>query len=372
MALRILDLYPAKWLERPEGYDLVGVKGVLDEDGQSLKGALDGAGCGAIMLRRAGAVQPSAQETVPSAQVQFNDDLLKLNREVFQLYQAGAYDQALAKANEAVALAERLYGTTDHPTAAAELRFSCNCCATAGRSAEAEPLIRRALAIDEKALGPNDPAVALDIQILAGVLIDKALKAPRRSREATASCDRTTPGDIGEGRTARAVCVPAPALDLSPRGEALDGTPVRCGVAPKPPSEDREPAAPSARSPVAIRHDSDAPQHDRAGSTLEVRGRAGPWRNALSTHCRHRLCGHADRRLSLSLGVWNCFPVRFVFFALAYAWPIVLTVGLVAPVSWRGSIRATAIYVSLFAVDLPVGVARSDSFTWDRPQDFGC
>ena len=50
LALRILDLYPAKWLERPEGYDLVGVKGVLDEDGQSLKGALDGAGCGAIML----------------------------------------------------------------------------------------------------------------------------------------------------------------------------------------------------------------------------------------------------------------------------------------------------------------------------------
>ena len=26
-----------------------------------------------------------------TAQVQFNDDLLKLNREVFQLYQAGAY-----------------------------------------------------------------------------------------------------------------------------------------------------------------------------------------------------------------------------------------------------------------------------------------
>jgi hypothetical protein len=96
LALRILDLYPAKWVERPEGYDLVGVKGVLDEDGQSLKGALDGAGCGAIILRRAGALQPAPEETVPSAQVQFNDDLLKLNREVFQLYQAGAYDQALA------------------------------------------------------------------------------------------------------------------------------------------------------------------------------------------------------------------------------------------------------------------------------------
>ena len=175
MALRILDLYPAKWLERPEGYDLVGVKGVLDDDGQGLKGALDGAGCGAIMLRRAGAVQPAPVATVPSAQVQFNDDLLKLNREVFQLYQAGAYDQALAKANEAVALAERLYGA-DHPTAAAELKFVVQVLRAAGRSAEAEPLIRRALAIDEKTLGPDNPAVALDIQILVGVLIDKTLK----------------------------------------------------------------------------------------------------------------------------------------------------------------------------------------------------
>src|SRR4029078_4296843 len=67
--------------------------------------------------------------------------LLKLNREGFQLYQAGAYDQAMAKANEAVALAERLYGTTDHPTAAAELKFVVQVLRAAGRSAEAEPLI---------------------------------------------------------------------------------------------------------------------------------------------------------------------------------------------------------------------------------------
>ena len=174
LALRILDLYPSKWLERPEGYDLVGVQGVLDEDGQSLKGALDGAGCGAIILRRAGTAQPS-EATVPSAQVQFNDELLKLNREVFQLYQAGAYDQALAKANAAVELAERPYGR-DHPTAAAELKFVVQVLRAAGRSAEAEPLIRRALAIDEKTLGPDDPTVALDIQILVGVLIDKTLK----------------------------------------------------------------------------------------------------------------------------------------------------------------------------------------------------
>ncbi len=101
--LGILDLYPSKWIELPECYNLLGLKGVLTEDGQSLKGALDGAGCGAIILRRAEApAQPSAEGTAPSAQVEFNEELLKLNREVFELYKAGEYDKALATANEAL------------------------------------------------------------------------------------------------------------------------------------------------------------------------------------------------------------------------------------------------------------------------------
>ncbi len=36
-----------------------------------------------------------------------------------------------------------------------------------GRYAEAEPLYKRSLAIQEKALGPDDPAVAMDLNNLA-------------------------------------------------------------------------------------------------------------------------------------------------------------------------------------------------------------
>ena len=42
----------------------------------------------------------------------------------------------------------------------------------AKQSAEAVPLMRRALAIDEKNPDPDHPAVALDLKILAGLLID--------------------------------------------------------------------------------------------------------------------------------------------------------------------------------------------------------
>ena len=339
LALRILDLYPSKWLERPEGYDLVGVKGVLDEDGQSLKGALDGAGCGAIILRRAGTAQPSAEATVPSAQVQFNDDLLKLNREVFQLYQAGAYDQALAKANAAVALAERLYGP-DHPTTAAELKFVVQVLRAAGRSAEAEPLIRRALAIDEKALGPDDPAVALDIQILVGVLIDKTLKDAQPPAEGNRILLTGQLPEILEQAVPLALVASLLLLWIyrhavkrsmgrrSGGGEAL------------PPSDDIKPAALPPAVPLQFVMAGVAPVRDVAASTLEARGLAGPWRNAAI----YTIAGIGYvltlTAAYLTAGGMEFLPVRFVFFALAYAWPIVLTIGLVAPVSWRGSIAA--------------------------------
>ena len=364
LALRILDLYPSKWLERPEGYDLVGVKGVLDEDGQSLKGALDGAGCGAIILRRAGTAQPS-EATVPSAQVQFNDELLKLNREVFQLYQAGAYDQALAKANAAVALAERLYGP-DHPTAAAELKFVVQVLRAAGRSAEAEPLIRRALAIDEKTLGPDDPAVALDIQILVGVLIDKTLKDAQPPAEGNRILLTGQLPEILEQAVPLALVASLLLLWIyrhavkrsmgrrSGAGEAL------------PPSEDIKTAAPPPAVPLKFVMAGVASVRDVAASTLEARGLAGPWRNAAI----YTIAGIGYvltlTAAYLTAGGMEFLPVRFVFFALAYAWPIVLTIGLVAPVSWRGSIAAAGIYFLLFATISAIGVARSDSFTWDQ------
>ena len=364
LALRILGLYPAKWVERPEGYDLVGVKGVLDDDGQSLKGALDGAGCGAIILRRAGAVQPGPEATLPSAQVQFNDDLLKLNREVFQLYQAGAYDQALAKANEAVAVAERLYGP-DHPTAAAELKFVVQVLRAAGRSAEAEPLIRRALAIDEKALGPDNPAVALDIQILVGVLIDKTLKDAQPPAESNRILLTGQLPEILEKAVPLALVASLLLLWIYRRA-VKRSMGRRSGADETPPGEGIKSAAPPPEAPLKFVMAGGAPTRDAAASTLEARGRAGPWRNAAI----YTIAGIGYvltlTAAYLIAGGMELLPVRFVFFALAYGWPIVLTIGLVAPVSWRGSIAAAAVYALLFATISAIGVARSDSFTWDQ------
>ena len=59
-------------------------------------------------------------------------------------------------------------------------------------------------------------------------------------------------------------------------------------------------------------------------------------------------------------------PMRFVFFAAAFAWPIVLTIGLVAPVSWRGWLTISGIYFLLFATISGIGLMRSEAFTWDQ------
>jgi len=176
--LGVLNLYPSQWIEHPEGYDWAGIKAVLEDDG-SLAGALEIQGCGMVVLHRAeeGAALPDqgSKPNAPSATLEFSEELMKLNRELFQLDQAGEHEKALATANEAVAIAERVYGP-DHPTVAAELRFLALALMNAGRSPEAESVIRRALGIDEKALGRDNPTTAFDLQVLSGVLLQQSLK----------------------------------------------------------------------------------------------------------------------------------------------------------------------------------------------------
>ena len=235
---------------------------------------------------------------MPSAQVQFNDDLLKLNREVFQLYQAGAYDQALAKANEAVALAERVYGA-DHPTAAAELKFVVQVLRAAGRSAEAEPLIRRALAIDEKALGPDNPAVALDIQILVGVLIDKTLKDAQPPAEGNRILITGQLPEILEKAVPLALFASLLLLWIYRRAVKRSmGRRSGADEAP-PPGVDLEPAAPPPAAPlefVMARWRTDARCGGLHARSARPRGPLAQCRHLYA--CRHRLRADADRRLS--------------------------------------------------------------------------
>jgi hypothetical protein len=68
----------------------------------------------------------------------------------------------------------------------------------------------------------------------------------------------------------------------------------------------------------------------------------------------------------LYAGGFEFLPMRFIFNAAALAWPIVLTIGLVASVSWRGWLAIAGTYFLLFAVISGIGVMRNEAFTWDQ------
>ncbi|MGP0092687.1 MAG: tetratricopeptide repeat protein [Xanthobacteraceae bacterium] len=71
----------------------------------------------------------------------------------------------------ALAIGEANYGP-DHPAVALRLNNLATLLQATNRLAEAEPLMRRALAIDEASYGPDHPAVATDLNNLAQLLQD--------------------------------------------------------------------------------------------------------------------------------------------------------------------------------------------------------
>ena len=117
------------------------------------------------------------------------DELDALNAEVVRLHQAGAYAQAAALAQRALALAERLHGP-DHPSVGTTLNNLAELYRAQGRYSDAEPLYKRCITIVEKALGPDHPDVGTTLNNLAAlyealgrgpeaaVLAKRALKIP--------------------------------------------------------------------------------------------------------------------------------------------------------------------------------------------------
>jgi tetratricopeptide (TPR) repeat protein len=71
----------------------------------------------------------------------------------------------------ALAISEKSFGP-DHPNVATSLNNLTGLLGATNRLAEAEPLYRRALAIDEKSFGPDHPEVATNLNNLAGLLQD--------------------------------------------------------------------------------------------------------------------------------------------------------------------------------------------------------
>ena len=100
-----------------------------------------------------------------------NSDLARataLNQQAIQLYKEGRYAEATSIAKEALAIRERALGP-DHPDVAVSLNNLAQLYRAEGRDPEAEPLLKRSLAIREKALAPDHPAVALSLNNLAAL-----------------------------------------------------------------------------------------------------------------------------------------------------------------------------------------------------------
>ena len=102
-------------------------------------------------------------------------------------YRLAQYTRSEPLLRRALAIDEASYGP-EHPNVARDLSNLAQLLHTTNRLAEAEPLMRRALAIDEACYGPEHPNVATDLNNLAGLLQDtnRFAEAQRLLRRALA------------------------------------------------------------------------------------------------------------------------------------------------------------------------------------------
>ncbi|MCX7003949.1 MAG: tetratricopeptide repeat protein, partial [bacterium] len=101
--------------------------------------------------------------TVAAQEIQWKP----LNDEALSLYHKGLYDRAVVVATNALQIAEQETGSNHLYYVADSLNNLALVYKAQGQYAAAEPLYKRALAIDEKAVGPDHPAVATDLNNLA-------------------------------------------------------------------------------------------------------------------------------------------------------------------------------------------------------------
>jgi tetratricopeptide (TPR) repeat protein len=116
----------------------------------------------------------------------------RLMNQVALLFNAKTrYAEAERLMRPALAIIEASYGP-DHPSVAATLNNLARLLQDTDRLAEAEPLMRRALAITEASYGPDHPSVADTLNNLAGLLYDTSRRTEaeplyRRALEITES-----------------------------------------------------------------------------------------------------------------------------------------------------------------------------------------
>src|SRR5262245_59053042 len=90
----------------------------------------------------------------------------RLDSQVHELRAAGSNREAIPPAETALAIREKALGP-DHPETAKSLNALATLYSEIGAYARAEPLYRRALAIREKTLGPEHPDTAESLNDLA-------------------------------------------------------------------------------------------------------------------------------------------------------------------------------------------------------------
>jgi CHAT domain-containing protein len=90
----------------------------------------------------------------------------RLNAQVLEYYAAGQYQQAIPLAQRALAITEKA-GGPEHPDTATALNNLAALYDATGAYAEAEPLYQRALEITEKTLGCDHPSTAIALNNLA-------------------------------------------------------------------------------------------------------------------------------------------------------------------------------------------------------------
>ncbi len=103
---------------------------------------------------------PAGGEATP------REEARRLNQQAVELYQAGRYPEALSLAQRALELDEKALGP-EHPDIAVSLGNLAGIYKASGAFEKALPLFQRALKIREKALGPDDPATATSLNNLA-------------------------------------------------------------------------------------------------------------------------------------------------------------------------------------------------------------
>ena len=144
------------------------------------------------------------------------DEVIALNQQAIQLYQAGKYADAVAIAKRSLALAEQRSGP-EHPEVA-QLHSNLGAFyAAQAHYSEAEDSYQRSLAIREQALGRDHPDVAQSLTGLAGVYRaqGRLLEAELLSRRALTI--RETAQGLDELDTAQAIIELARVLRLQGR-----------------------------------------------------------------------------------------------------------------------------------------------------------